>query len=157
MPRLTPIDPAQAEGKTKALLDGVRKHLGMVPNLMATLAHSPAALEAYLGLGQALGRGALDARTRESIALAVASENGCDYCAAAHTALGKGLGVTAAELAANLQGSDCQGRANGAAAPLGDLAFMLACYDVYSAPPPGGCPEPLGEAPRMSGRAGDEK
>ena len=37
--------------------------------------------------------------------------------------------------------SDCQGRANGAAAPLGDLAFMLACYDVYSAPPPGGCPE----------------
>ena len=104
MPRLTPIDPAQAEGKTKVLLDGVRKHLGMVPNLLATLATSPAALEAYLSLGQALGRGNLDARTREAIALTVAGENGCDYCASAHSAVGAGLGMTAVELAANLQG-----------------------------------------------------
>ena len=104
MPRLTPIDPAQAEGKTKVLLDGVRKHFGRVPNLIATLAHSPAALDAYLSFGQALGRGSLDAKTREAIALAVASENGCDYCAAAHSAVGAGLGLTAEELAANLRG-----------------------------------------------------
>ena len=69
MPRLTAIDPAHAEGKTKTLLDGVRKTLGMIPNLMATLANAPAALEAYLSFGQALGRGALDAKTREAIAL----------------------------------------------------------------------------------------
>jgi uncharacterized peroxidase-related enzyme len=104
MPRLTPINPAQAEGRTKVLLDGVRKHLGTVPNLIATLAHSQAALEAYVGLGQALGRAGLDARTREAIALTVAGENRCDYCAAAHTAAGAGLGMAAEELAANLQG-----------------------------------------------------
>ncbi len=104
MPRLTAIDPAHAEGKTKALLDGVHKTLGMVPNLMATLANAPAALEAYLSLGQALGRGALDAKTREAIALAVAGENGCDYCASAHTAVGARLGASRDELAANLEG-----------------------------------------------------
>ncbi len=110
MPRLTPIDPARAEGKTKVLLDGVRKHLGMVPNLMATLAHSPAALEAFLGLGQALGRGSLDAKTREAIALTVAGENRCDYCAAAHSAAGAALGMAAEELAANLQGQSSDSR-----------------------------------------------
>jgi uncharacterized peroxidase-related enzyme len=104
MPRLTPIDPAHAEGKTKVLLDGIHKRFGMVPNLLATLANAPAALEAYLSLGQALGRSSLDAKTREAIALTVAGENGCDYCASAHTAAGAGLGVAAEELAANLEG-----------------------------------------------------
>ena len=104
MPRLTPIDPAHAEGKAKVLLDGVRKKYGMVPNLLATLAHAPAALEAYLSFGQELGRGSLDAKTREAIALTVAGENGCDYCAAAHSAAAAGLGVAAEELGANLRG-----------------------------------------------------
>jgi uncharacterized peroxidase-related enzyme len=104
MPRLNPVDPAQAEGQAKLLLNGVHKHFGMVPNLLATLAHAPAALEAYLGLGQALSRGSLDARTREAIALTVAGENGCDYCASAHSAIGGQLGMAAEELAANLAG-----------------------------------------------------
>ncbi len=104
MPRLTAIDPAHAEGKAKILLDGVRKKYGMVPNLLATLAHAPAALEAYLSFGQALGRSSLDAKTREAIALTVAGENGCDYCAAAHSAIGAGLGVASEELGPNLAG-----------------------------------------------------
>jgi uncharacterized peroxidase-related enzyme len=104
MTRLTPIDPAQADDKAKALLDGVQKALGMTPNLMRTLAHSPAALQAYLNLGRALGGGSLDAKTREAIALTVAGENGCDYCASAHTAVGGQLGADAAELAENLKG-----------------------------------------------------
>ncbi len=104
MPRLTAIDPARAEGKAKALLDGVQKTLGMTPNLMRTLANAPAALEAFLSLGQALGKGRLDAKTREAIALAVAGVNGCDYCASAHSALGARLSVSREELAANLEG-----------------------------------------------------
>ena len=104
MSRLTPIDPAQAEGKAKALLDGVQTALGTTPNLIRTLAHSPAALQAYLDLGKALGGGSLDAKTREAIALTVAGENGCDYCASAHTAIGRHLGVAATELAENLEG-----------------------------------------------------
>lgn len=51
MPRIRPLDPAAAEGKAKQLLDGVQKALGTTPNLMRSLAHSPAALGAYLGFG----------------------------------------------------------------------------------------------------------
>lgn len=104
MPRLTPIDPARAEGKAKALLDGVHKALGKTPNLVRTLAHSPAALQAYLGLGKALDGASLDGKTREAIALTVAGENGCDYCASAHTAIGGLLGAPAEELGRNLAG-----------------------------------------------------
>ncbi len=104
MPRLNPIDPARAEGKAKKLLEGVHKTLGMTPNLMRTMANSPAVLDAYLSFVKALSGGSLSAQTREQIALAVAGANGCDYCASAHTAAGRGLGVEDSELALNLQG-----------------------------------------------------
>ncbi len=51
MPRLNPIDPERAQGKAKTLLDGVRKALGTTANIMRTMAHSPAALDAYLSFG----------------------------------------------------------------------------------------------------------
>jgi uncharacterized peroxidase-related enzyme len=106
MPRLTPIDPAWAEGKAKAkaLLDGVQKAIGRTPNLLRTMAHSPAALQAHPDFGKALVRGVLDAQNREASALAVAGENGCEYCASAHRAISGLLGVGAAELAENVAG-----------------------------------------------------
>ena len=104
MPRLTAIEPATAEGKAKALLDGAQKALGATPNLIRTLANAPAALQAYLGFGQALAGGGLSAQTREAIALTVAGANGCDYCASAHSAIGRRLGLDDAELARNLRG-----------------------------------------------------
>ncbi len=102
MARIAPIDPATAQGKAAELLAGVGKALGAVPNLMRTLAHSPAALQAYLGFGAALGTGKLTARVREQIALAVAGANNCEYCASAHAFLGGKLGVGAQEAQANL-------------------------------------------------------
>jgi uncharacterized peroxidase-related enzyme len=73
------------------LLDAVNKQLGTVPNLFKLTAASPAALEGLLSLSGALGKGTLDGRTREAIALTVAEHNGCDYCLAAHSYLGKNL------------------------------------------------------------------
>ena len=69
-----------APAAAQPLLNGVKAKLGSVPNLFRLLAVSPAALEGYLGLSGALGKGTLDARTRERIALAVAEFNGCGYC-----------------------------------------------------------------------------
>jgi len=89
MTRLTPIDPSTASGPAKALLDGVQSALGMTPNLMRTLAHSPAALEGYLNFNGALARGSISPQLREQIAIAIAEANGCDYCLSAHTMLGK--------------------------------------------------------------------
>jgi AhpD family alkylhydroperoxidase len=67
---------------------------------MRTLAHSPAALEGYLSLSGALAGGRLGGRLREQVALAVADANACDYCLAAHSALGKAAGLSVDEIRA---------------------------------------------------------
>ncbi len=105
MARIQPIEIDQTDGKTKSMLENVNTSLGMVPNLMRTLGHSPAALEAYLGFGKALGGGGLTAKLREQIALTAANVNACEYCASAHTALGKKFGIDEAELKRNLHAS----------------------------------------------------
>ena len=96
MSRISAISNEQATGKAKELLDSVQKKLGMTPNLMRTLAQSPAALEAYLNFNGTLGT-TLNAKLREQLSLVTAEENGCGYCASAHTAIGKMVGLSEAE------------------------------------------------------------
>ncbi len=93
MKTLETINPETATGKAKELLDAVQTKLGMVPNLVRALANSPAALEVYLGFG-ALEHGSLSPALREQIALTVAQINGCDYCLAAHSAIGMMVGLS---------------------------------------------------------------
>lgn len=104
MSRLTAIDPESAQGKAKELLDGVNRKLGMTPNLMRTMANSPAALEGYLALSGALTHGKLPAKVREQISLTVAEANGCDYCLAAHSTIGKMSGLTDEQIADSRRG-----------------------------------------------------
>ena len=85
----TAIDTSPAA--SRPLLEAVQKQLGSVPNLFRVVGNSPVGLEGYLGLNGALGKGALDSKTRNRIALVVAQENGCDYCLSAHTYMGKNL------------------------------------------------------------------
>ena len=94
MSRLNTVDPNNATGKAKDLLDAVKGKLGIVPNMTKVMANSPAVLESYLGFSGALNGGLLDAQTREQIALAVSQDNRCDYCLSAHTAIGKMVGLT---------------------------------------------------------------
>ncbi len=110
MPRIKPVDPDQVPAKSKPLLEGVRQKLGITPNLMTTLAHSPAALQAYLGFGQALSGASLPGKLREQIAVAVAGENSCGYCASAHTLLAGKAGVPGDEAARNLRGESSDPR-----------------------------------------------
>ncbi len=93
MSRIEPINYEQSTGKVKELLDAVKSKLGMTPNMMKTMAQSPAVLEAYLNFSGALSSGTLDAKLREQIALISAEVNGCGYCASAHTAIGKMVGL----------------------------------------------------------------
>lgn len=104
MQRIPQLDAASASNKTQDLLTAVRKQMGGVPNILATMAQSSAALGGYLGFAGALAAGRLSAAHREQIALAVAGANACDYCASVHTALGKNAGLSAAELRKNLLG-----------------------------------------------------
>ena len=83
MPRIAALTDADASPEAKEIFTAIRAKIGMVPNLYRTTGHQPAVLAALLGLGEALGKGSFDARTREAIALAVAGANTCDYCASA--------------------------------------------------------------------------
>ncbi|MFG0259859.1 MAG: carboxymuconolactone decarboxylase family protein [Phycisphaerales bacterium JB041] len=104
MPRIQPLKHADAQGKAKDLLDTVKKKLGGTPNILTTMAQSPATLESYLNFSGALGGGTFSAGLREQIAMAAAGANACEYCAAAHTAIGRGAGVSEAELSKALDG-----------------------------------------------------
>ncbi len=98
MSRIAPVNPANATGKAKDLLNAVQAKLGITPNLMKTLATAPAALEGYLNFSGALSTGVLDAKFREQIALAVAQANSCEYCLSAHSAIGKMVGLKPEEI-----------------------------------------------------------
>ena len=101
MQYIAPINPKLA-GPATEILGSVKEKLGTVPNIFATLANSPAALEAYLAFSGALDHGLLSKALREQLALAVAGVNECDYCASAHTFIAKSLGVDGGEASRNL-------------------------------------------------------
>jgi uncharacterized peroxidase-related enzyme len=111
----TPATIDAAPAASQPLLEAVKKQLGVVPNMFRLVANSPAALQGYLGLSNALNKGALPAATRERIALAVAEINGCDYCLSAHTYLGKNLAkLDDAEMIANRNGASTDPKADAA-------------------------------------------
>lgn len=101
MNRLSIPTVEHAHTASQPLLAAVQQQLGVVPNLMKVIGHSPAALEGYLSLNGALNKGKLPVAMRERIALAVAEYNGCDYCLSAHSYLGQHVAkLSAAEIAA---------------------------------------------------------
>ncbi len=104
MSRFQAINPKAATGRAKELLDEVHSKLGMTPNLVRVLANSPDALEAYLSFSDALSKGLLSTRLREQIALTVAQANRSGYCLAAHTAIGKTVGLSKENILDSRQG-----------------------------------------------------
>lgn len=104
MSRVQLIDPAQASGERKQVLDQIHAAFGATPAMFRAVANSSAALKSMWGSFGALGGGVIPARLGEQIAVAVADRNGCEYCLAAHTVLGRNAGATAAEMSAAQQG-----------------------------------------------------
>lgn len=123
MSRLTQISDADASPEAAALFTAIKSKVGAVPNLYRVMANEPAVLAAALGFGDALSKGSFDQKTREAIALAVAGENKCDYCASAHSAISKSLKIDAAEIAARLHGKSADPKLNAI------LAFAVKVVD----------------------------
>lgn len=82
----------QVSPANQALFDQLKKGLGMVPNLYATLALSEHALGSYLALQNA--KSSITGKAREAVNLVVSQVNHCAYCLAAHTAIGGMVGFT---------------------------------------------------------------
>lgn len=94
MPRIAPLTDDQATRQAAELFSAITQKVGMVPNLYRTLGQAPSVLAGLLQLGEVLDGGSLSAPVKEQIALRVANRNGCDYCEAAHTAIGKAVGLS---------------------------------------------------------------
>ncbi|WP_342349386.1 carboxymuconolactone decarboxylase family protein [uncultured Nitrospira sp.] len=94
MSRIQALNPEIATGQAQRLLKGVENKLGFAPNIMRTMANSPSVLQGYLDFSGALSKGSLSPKLREQIALAVSEVNDCQYCLAAHSAIGRSVGLS---------------------------------------------------------------
>jgi uncharacterized peroxidase-related enzyme len=97
MSRLT-LDRAALPAASQPTLDAIQQAFGSVPAMFRAAAHAPAALASLWGAFGALGGGRLPTALTETLAVAIANRNGCEYCLAAHTALGRKAGVSGVAL-----------------------------------------------------------
>ncbi|MHC1652076.1 carboxymuconolactone decarboxylase family protein [Stenotrophomonas maltophilia] len=100
MSRVPLIDAAATSADRQALLGQVHAAFGATPAMFRAVANSPAALQSMWGAFGALGGGRFPPLLGEQIAVAIANRNACDYCLAAHTALGRKAGASGEQMAA---------------------------------------------------------
>lgn len=105
MPRIEPLTVETASPEGAEILSAIKGKIGMVPNIYAAMAHAPAALGAKLAFDEAFAKSSLSASVKEQLALAIAGANSCDYCASAHSAIGKGAGLDDAQISESLAGN----------------------------------------------------
>lgn len=110
MSRIKPVSVDQATGHTSNLYTAIKAQLGSVPNLFQAMGQTPKVLETYLGLSGA--QESLSGTEKELIALVVSQANGCDYCLAAHTVLGKMNQLTDSEIIAARKGQSTDSKRN---------------------------------------------
>ena len=125
MERIKSIKPHEATGKSKVLLDDINKILGMTPNMMRSMAQSPAVLEGYLKFSESLSAGELSVKLREQIALVVGESNGCIYCLSAHSAMGQIIGMSQEEILDSRRGESCESKS------LAALRFALKLVTMH--------------------------
>jgi uncharacterized peroxidase-related enzyme len=98
MKTLKALKPDQVDESTKEVFAAIKQQVGMLPNLYAAIGNSSQLLKGFLGFADALKEGVFTAKENEAIALAVSQVNGCNYCLAAHSTLGKMAGYTEEEV-----------------------------------------------------------
>lgn len=82
----------EVSDQNKEIFDDLKSKLDFVPNIYATYALSDNAPARYLTFAN--GKTSLNNKEKEIINLVTSQVNGCTYCQAAHTALGKMNGFT---------------------------------------------------------------
>lgn len=85
---------ASAPEASKPLLERSQREYGMVPNLHAVMAESPAVLEAYQKLNELFMRStSLSPEQQTVVWQTISVENCCHYCVPAHTGIAKSMRV----------------------------------------------------------------
>ena len=84
-----------APEKSRGAMQRLKSNAGMIPNLAAMMSTSPTLIEAFVTLREIFQAGTLDAKERETLGLANAIENGCEWCVAFHSFVALKVGVDA--------------------------------------------------------------
>jgi len=80
--------------KQEQIRDQVKQAFGFVPNLVETLIeNNPTVAEFYLTGSDLLGKGSFSEKEHQAVIIAVSSNNGCNYCTTAHSAMAKNAGI----------------------------------------------------------------
>lgn len=79
--------PETAPEGSRPILAATAKAMGFVPNLLATMAGSPALLTAYTTLSRIYDESSLSPAERQIVLIAASRSNACEYCVAAHTVI----------------------------------------------------------------------
>jgi len=111
--RLKRLDKGQGAPQANDMMNDLDSKKKLL-NIFRGMANSPAVLDSYLKFSGAMGSAKLDAKTREAIALVVGQTNRCEYCLAAHTAIGKGAGLDDASIKDARQGRSKDRKTQGA-------------------------------------------
>jgi AhpD family alkylhydroperoxidase len=88
--------------EARAVFDDIRavRKTEFVNNFWRALAHDPVTLErTWESIKQVMRPGALDAKAKEMLYVAVSIAHGCNYCIHSHTAAARTKGMTEAEYA----------------------------------------------------------
>jgi uncharacterized peroxidase-related enzyme len=91
---------------SRAALEQLEERIGFIPNLAATLAEAPTALQGFGAMQAALGQSKLSQVEREVVGLTVSWENSSSYAMAAHSTFAQGAGAGEEVLAALRSGDD---------------------------------------------------
>ncbi|MGW5875115.1 carboxymuconolactone decarboxylase family protein [Nocardiopsis terrae] len=105
MPNVHLVEHESATDGVKDQLDQIHAAFGTVPAMFRAVANSPAALTSMWSSFGAFAGGTLGPALGEQVAVAVANRNSCEYCLAAHTALGRRAGVSRDALTAAQDGT----------------------------------------------------
>jgi len=101
MPTVKPVAYEDASPEVRAVYDSIMEARGIdfVPNFWRTIAnHPPTLARLWDEIRETMADGALPAKTKEMIALAVSASNGCAYCVSSHTLAARNLGMSDQEL-----------------------------------------------------------
>jgi AhpD family alkylhydroperoxidase len=91
-----------ASAEVRAVYDDIMatRKTDWINNFWKAIAHEPVLLRrTWTSVKEIMAPGALDARTKEMLYLAVSTSNQCGYCIASHTAAARKAGMTDAMLA----------------------------------------------------------
>ncbi len=106
MPRISQLEPEQAEASAKRIMENLQKQFGVVIPPVKALAHKPDFLRSLLGLTTvADGPGEIDVGFKEVLNIRASVLNGCHFCTNMHANMARMHGVSPEKGKAAQEGS----------------------------------------------------